>query len=584
MATNNAAPEATSPQPPMSPPAPKRDAFAGGVSLSGLDRLFASQRADAQKIQDASNTAFATLSRLDEQTADEHRNAIQHYDQQMNAITQAMQRQRLVTINRAKIIKKTLPIVGLFALMAGGVDGISGAMSALAGGLAGLSQGLDKKYQEAWKDYDARVKNLVNQAKITHQEMTDILKDKGIPIPQQIAMLKAVGASVPLVRSINTSEAGAYEKLLAAHEKLGRSIDKVEGVHAQATEASTPPTQQEVAQAHALLDPQGTGKPGLNAHQIAIVAKTAKALGMQDDGSGPSYGQALHKVVATMNAQGITGKNFSESTLDRSLGIDLAQGGYQLGSGARLPVVDGVDPDLAMTGAMYLLTGKSLYSLTGRAKNRGSLATAASHYANSILQTAGMTLEDLPRLQGSFKAREHALSEVTKRGQLVQTYANELQLNIDKMLVEAKKVDLSKFKTWNAIQLAAKSQTSNPEAAAYAQSVLDVAGSYGKVLSGGTTGAGITDTQLRVGMNALGVNLDYDALASSAHQITLSAKNAEDAFNSRADALSGALNAMGLSKPVPTGTVAPAPGATPSGVPQNADEQAFMQVLNNGDH
>lgn len=561
------------------PASSPEDAFAGGVSMGGLQRLFASQRAAATQAQNSQNTAFASLMKLNEQTAQEHHDAISHYDDQMNAITQAMQRQRLVTINRAKIIKKTLPIIGLFALMAGGVDGISGAMSALAGGLAGLSQGLDKKYQEAWKDYDGRVKNLVEQAKITHQEMSDILKDKGMPVPQQIQMLKAVGASVPLVRSINTSEAGAYEKLLAAHEKLGRSIGKVESVHAQATEASTPPTQQEVAQAHALLDPKGAGTPGLNAHQIAIVAKTAKALGMQDDGSGPTYAQALHKVVATMSAQGITGKNFSESALDRSLGIEGAQGGYRLGSGARMPVVDGVDPDLAMTGAMYLLTGKSLYSLTGRAKNRGSLAVAASHYANSILQTAGLTLEDLPRLQGSFKAREHALSEVTRRGQLVQTYANELQLNIDKMLAAAKKVDLSKFKTWNAIELAAKSQTSNPEAAAYAQAALDVAGSYGKVLSGGTTGAGITDTQLRIGINALGVNMSYDALAASANQITISAKNAEDSFNSRADSLSGALSAMGLSKSVPTGT-----GAPQSGASQNPDEQAFMQVLNNGSH
>lgn len=158
----------------------------------------------------------------------------QDYDSEMQRINSAAQRQRLIGIKQAQALRKALPIIGVFALIAGASDGVLGAMSALAGGLAGLSQGQTEQYKRAWQQYDMQVKSMFAQQRGILQEMKDVRDDNSKTVDQKIALFKAIGSGNKLFSTLNAQEASSYERWIQNQASMANRIHVAEIAHAKA--------------------------------------------------------------------------------------------------------------------------------------------------------------------------------------------------------------------------------------------------------------------------------------------------------------------------------------------------------------
>lgn len=248
---------ATSPQPAPAAPAPAMPSNMGG--FSSVAALYDQQRQQMQAAQSQLDAQTAPI--LDEINARSKRDAeeqdmmLKRYDAQMQQVNMLTQRQRLITINRAQVLRKVMPVVGLFALIGGALDGVSGATAALAGGLSGLSQGLNKNYQDAWKQYDDQVKTMLSSAKDTQAILKSIMDDNSKSLDEKLALLKVESAHVPAYNQINTAEANAYARFVTEHDIMNQRIAATEARHREAQGANKAATAAQVNDAMMMAFP-----------------------------------------------------------------------------------------------------------------------------------------------------------------------------------------------------------------------------------------------------------------------------------------------------------------------------------------
>ena len=224
----------TSAQPPLpSPSSPVIPNDMGG--FSGIAKIYDQARANVATSDAAMQKQVAPLeAQLDKREAEgeaEQKRMEALYDQQMHGLNLMQQRQRLITINRAQVLRKTLPIIGMFALIGGALDGVTGAMSALGGGLAGLSQGMKERYQQAWNQYNAQVKTMFDQVKDTQAQLKGIINDNSKTLEEKLALLKITGAHMPVYNQINNGEANAYARWVTETGLMDKRIQLAEVAH-----------------------------------------------------------------------------------------------------------------------------------------------------------------------------------------------------------------------------------------------------------------------------------------------------------------------------------------------------------------
>jgi|SRR5579859_774063 len=162
---------------------------------------------------------------------------LSHLDKAQQANWQMLQRQRLVTVNQAQLLRKVLPIIGIFTLIAGKAAGMDGALAALAGGMAGLSKGLDQNMQNAWQQYTASYNQMMARVKETQSQIKAVIDDRDKTQMQKVDLLKALGSQVAAYRmAIDRSQANdtrlevaqlrasTSESNVAAHDAMMMAI------------------------------------------------------------------------------------------------------------------------------------------------------------------------------------------------------------------------------------------------------------------------------------------------------------------------------------------------------------------------
>lgn len=125
---------------------------------------------------------------------------LSHLDAAQQATWQMMQRQRLIAVNKAQVLRKVLPVIGLFTLIAGKAGGMTSALAALGGGLAGLTKGMDQNMQDAWQQYTASYNQMMAQVKETQAQIKAVIEDREKTQAQKTDLYKALGAQVASYR------------------------------------------------------------------------------------------------------------------------------------------------------------------------------------------------------------------------------------------------------------------------------------------------------------------------------------------------------------------------------------------------
>lgn len=227
---------ATQPATAMPTPSPASPAFSGDMGgFSSIAKVYDQARANMGASDAALQKQVAPLeAQLDKKQAEgeaEQKRMEAMYDEQMHGLNLMQQRQRLITINRAQVLRKTLPIIGIFALIGGALDGVTGAMSALGGGLAGLSQGMKERYQQAWSQYNSQVKTMFDQVKDTQAQLKAIINDNSKTLDEKLALLKITGAHMPVYNQINNGEANAYARWVTETGLMDKRLQLAEVAH-----------------------------------------------------------------------------------------------------------------------------------------------------------------------------------------------------------------------------------------------------------------------------------------------------------------------------------------------------------------
>lgn len=158
-----------------------------------------------------------------------------------------MQRQRLVTVNKAQVLRKVLPVIGLFTLIAGKAAGMDGALAALGGGLAGLTKGLDQGMQDAWKQYTVSYNQMMARVKETQAQIKAVIDDRDKTQAQKTDLYKALGSQVASYRLALSRAASDQSRMAAA--QLRASTEKADTAAHDATALA-------VANTHAQLERQ----------------------------------------------------------------------------------------------------------------------------------------------------------------------------------------------------------------------------------------------------------------------------------------------------------------------------------------
>lgn len=266
------------------------------------------------------------------------------YQDEMQRVNMLQQRQRLITMHRAQALRKALPIIGIFALIGGALDGVTGAMTALGGGLAGLSQGMNKKYQEAWSEYDGQVKTMLDQAKDTQSMLKSIIADDSKPLTEKLALLRVESAHMPVYNQINNSEANAYARWVTETSMMDKRIQLAETVHKKTADLNKPVSAGHVEDAMSFAfpftPPDLSNSAGINDSAVLSAAeKTWKqqhrmaAMQVATIASdymhktGSDWPSALRYTVSWLHAHHQMDTLSQGSLSDESVETDMAAGG-----------------------------------------------------------------------------------------------------------------------------------------------------------------------------------------------------------------------------------------------------------------
>lgn len=211
-------------------------------SMDGMSKLAGSlPKGDpAQPLAQAEVAQGAQL----QQHMDADEAQLSHLDQAQQANWQMMQRQRLITVNKAQVLRKVLPVIGLFTLIAGKAEGLDGALAALGGGMAGLTKGMDQNMQDAWKQYTVHYNQMMARVKETQAQIKAVIDDRDKTQAQKTDLYKALGSQVASYRLALSRAASDQSRMQAA--QLRASTEAADTAAHDATQLAVANTHAEV--------------------------------------------------------------------------------------------------------------------------------------------------------------------------------------------------------------------------------------------------------------------------------------------------------------------------------------------------
>ena len=290
---------------------------------------------------------------------------------------------------------------------------------------------------------------------------------------------------------------------------------------------------------------------------------------MQDDGSGPSYADALRTVHATMVAQHITGANFSESKLDSALGI-------QANDPKDVPGADG----LTEYGRQYLGAAAAAFKpIHIYGKHAPQMIEEVNQAGRMLYGQGGQNPASFAAQQSNVTARQSATKKLQEKLTILQGYRGELDADLSSLMTSAQDAGLTRFPSWNAVKLAAEKQGGDPKVTAYAMWLTTVRDVYAKILTNQTTGAGVTDFGMTQAINRLPQSANMEQLRAAVDTIKAAAAHMESGFQNQLTSLQHSLSIKNYTNPVDQSGDAGTPSAS-----RDSDTQAFMQVLDHGGH
>lgn len=492
------------------------------------------------------------MDELDQRLAGEDAQ-IDYYQGQQQAAWGAMQRQRLVTINRAQILRKVLPVVGLFTLLAGAKGGSDAALAALGGGLAGLQSGMEKQFQNAWQQYKAEYQKMDAHAKAVSAQLKEVLEDRTKTATQKMDLARAITATVPAFYRARLSAENEAENRAAADERhlqtMQLELAKFDWQRQQAAKAFggadagvSAPTSEDVQAAAAAIDPTGAGKGGkipqdllANAMSVASAARAVASV------KHLSQADALTDVVATMRKGRMLGKPMTAQAIERKMGVDGGEGGQGGGLSG-----DGK----ALYGAMTLSHEAPYISHF----NAGYIIPAMNSAA-AQLRAAGINPANFGEMFASEKARSKALSTLTNQAAVINRNIETLDLDSQLMLHAADKVGLTRFPTYNSLKMFVERNSGDPSVSKYLLYVNTVVDAYARVMSNGT-GAGATAVGFQnMAYSRIRANAARGQLSETVDALKQDADNQAKATNDGIDLMTQSLSRAGLSRGMPNSSV-----------------------------
>lgn len=147
-------------------------------------------------------------------------------DREMQQISNLVQQQRALTLNRGAALKKYLPVFLAFAALGGKMAGSIGALSGFAGALAGANQGEQDRYDREQKAFSTHIDDLLKANKQTIDAANDIIKDTNTALDKRIALIKALGGGLAKVPASDISGTiRMIETLQNAHNKMVKASE-----------------------------------------------------------------------------------------------------------------------------------------------------------------------------------------------------------------------------------------------------------------------------------------------------------------------------------------------------------------------
>jgi hypothetical protein len=263
-------------------PAPTPASTAAPASLSGSTMDGMSQLASALPQNDPGQPLAqqeAAEGAQMQQHMDQDDAQLSHLDKAQEATWQMMQRQRLVTVNQAQILRKVLPVVGLFTLVAGKAAGMNGALAALGGGMAGLTKGMDQNMQNAWQQYTESYNRMMASVKETQAQIKSVIDDRDKTQAQKTDLYKALGTQLAAYRLALSRAQSDQTRMSTA--QLRASTEASDTAAHDATELA-------VANMHAEVERQS--RIVAQQKQLADVALKAPTVGDMKTALGSLFG------------------------------------------------------------------------------------------------------------------------------------------------------------------------------------------------------------------------------------------------------------------------------------------------------
>lgn len=257
-------PHTAAPAPPRA--APRAAPKAAEKAPSGMSS--ASSLADMARALKSEQAQYAPQIEAANQRMSEDQALLHNYQADLSHTWETMQRQRLITLNRAQVLRKMLPVIGIMALLAGKADGVTGATAALAGAFAGLNKGEEDQFQRAYKEYTVQYNRMMSHAKMVQENIRSVLEDNSKTMQQKIDMVKAMSAGVAMFDRTMIDHNDRQQGMQMAHhdrlywygqqlDEFNRKLDKTDSLFKRSQKAMETATPGDITNVMDTLMPNG---------------------------------------------------------------------------------------------------------------------------------------------------------------------------------------------------------------------------------------------------------------------------------------------------------------------------------------
>lgn len=546
--TNDSTFVAPPPSKPAAPPTAPATQLAGiGKRMGGstLDQLAAAAFQQDQQRQATLDAGVEKIQGELDQRDQQDQQLLAGYSQQMAQITQAASRNQMISINRAQELRKFLPVLGIFTLIAGKVDGMDGALAAMAGGLAGLRQGNEEAFQRSWAQVQLKSKQLADRAKEVHENVNAILADRSKSIPEQLTLLKTATAQTPFfndavklatlqnteVRTANETQLQGYklQNYALKNEQLGLTIKQMRGMTDSTNAAVSPASADQVDSVQRMLDAQFPLPKNATDAQKALRRNEAHQVATYAVGQSARYPQAGFQHVAQQSIRKLALQGNLGTKLGSQASFDKTLHGAGMTVDESAAPAGGLSEDaIAANGVAWLATGElptSKYQSKFSAPATRGLNEKVMNSGTQALVNLGFAPTDIMEFRGLTKANEKALGTLVNQGASISRNFNNLSLNIDKYRQAMAAFGPGKVPAMNWVRLMALRNSGDPRTSALGQAAFDVQADYGRLVSTSTSAAGISDTQLKLAQSLLSPNASAPQNNASLDQIMEAGRN-----------------------------------------------------------